>query len=154
MNFVKRIMKYIVMLFGFVVIAGVGKLISAALNDRMNMPASQADNVQEVIFETASAMNLKTPIMVDADTRLDSVAPMTKGLVYHFTMVSANKSELNMNFVNTEFSASVKNKACMIPELAIFFDNGVSVSYVYNDKSGIRINVIEVTNEYCTSIRS
>lgn len=154
MNFVKKIIKYALMLVALIFIAGTGKLIAAFLNDQLNTPSNKIDNIQKVIRETAEAVNQKTPITVDKDTRLDSVAALTRNLVYYYTITTSNKSDLDMNFVNNQFSNSVKNKACTTPELEIFFKNGASVSYVYNDKSGIRITDIKVTNEYCRTIDS
>ncbi len=108
--------------------------------------------IQNTLEKTAKALNKKTPIDIDSETRLDTAQAFTNNLTYFFTMKTLAKSEINSEYLNNTFVPNVKNRACTTPELDIFFKNKASISYVYNDKNGLRIIKIKVTPEDCKTI--
>lgn len=144
-----KILKCVVVLFVIVFIVGLGELLSVYFVDVVGVPKLKDSNIQEAISEAADAVNKKSPMMVDNATRLEGAIAKPNALTYKYKIVSLYRSDLDMDTVNGEFAESVRNRACATSELDVFFDNGVSISYAYKDKSGAVIADIVVTGEDC-----
>jgi hypothetical protein len=125
--------------------AGMGAVIGSAVVNHSFAP-NRATTFDQVLMQTASTLNQSLPMMVDAETRLDNVAPGPgKNMVYRYTMINYSK---DANFSPTEFAAAlrpvIRNQYLTSEGLKSFRDGGVTMHYHYSDKDGVYLAEITV----------
>lgn len=103
-------------------------------------------SIEEQMKEAAVEINNISPKMVDEYSRLDSASTADKTFKYHYTLMMT-KEEVNVDvlkkFLRPEIIENVKNS----PELKIFRENKITMSYNYYDKNGEFVTKIDVTPE-------
>ena len=105
-------------------------------------------SIEEQMKDAAVEINNISPKMVDEYSRLDSATTIAdKTFQYHYTILKMTKEEINIDvltkFIRPEVIENVRNS----PELKIFRDNKITMSYNYYDKNGEFITSIDVTPE-------
>lgn len=96
-----------------------------------------------------SGFNATLPVMVDADTRLDSTWGYGDALRYNYTLVNHTLADLNVKLFNETMGPVIKNSVCSSPDMEVFIDNGVTVSYIYRDSEGREAGRFVVTPADC-----
>ena len=103
--------------------------------------------IEEQMKDAAVEINNISPKMVDEYSRLDSASTTGKTFKYHYTLMNMTKEEVNVDvltkFLRPEIIENVKNS----PELKIFRDHKITMSYDYYDKNGEFVTNIDVTPE-------
>lgn len=104
--------------------------------------------IEEQMKDAAVEINNISPKMVDEYSRLDSATTIAdKTFLYHYTILKMTKEEINIDvltkFIRPEVIENVRNS----PELKIFRDNKITMSYNYYDKNGEFVTNIDVTPE-------
>lgn len=88
-----------------------------------------------VLQLTALTVNKKCPMMVDGETRLDSVQAIgNKTLQYHYTLVNYSVEELDREKLRTTMQVHILNEIKTKPEMKVFREKGVQLVYFYKDK--------------------
>jgi hypothetical protein len=83
------------------------------------------------------SMNASCPYMLDSETRLDNLMAFEpKTIQYNGTLVNYSKSDLNVNVLKANLEPTLVNKVRTTPELGIFREYKVTISYYYYDKYG------------------
>jgi len=104
------------------------------------------NSIEEKLVQTSKNMNARLPLNVDSDTRWDTTVPGPgKCLTYCYTFINVSKSEINP----AEVTAKIKPKLMLYyrtnPEMKLFRDNRVTVRYLYKDKMGEMVTLIEAS---------
>jgi uncharacterized RDD family membrane protein YckC len=106
--------------------------------------------ITESLQITARGMNLSLPMMLDADTRLDSVmGGPSKQLTYLYTLVNVSSQNVLWADIAARLAPQVRQGVCSDKEMAVFFENGVRVVYKYRDKNGLILGEIVVAPSDC-----
>ncbi len=105
-------------------------------------------SVEKIIEEMSVKLNAQLPMMVDGETRLDSVTPgESKSFTYNYTLVKAEVEKLNPGEMRVLLKPMVKNKIASITELRALLDDGVTITYTYNDRNGRLVTSFDLTAE-------
>ncbi len=93
--------------------------------------------VDDLLTQATAEINKRLPMMIDAETRCDSVAiGAYKTIVYHYTIVKRSKGQFNSNqLANWVRPILIKNYNTM-SEMQTLRENGVILQYHYYDKNG------------------
>ena len=119
------------------VLSGCASTASVDPNDPLNLAAETSD------------FNATLPVMIDADTRLDSTWGYGDALRYNYTLVNHTLADLNVKLFNETMAPVIKNSVCSSPDMEIFMDNGVTVTYIYRDNEGSEAGRFVVTPADC-----
>lgn len=88
-----------------------------------------------VLQLTALTVNKKCPMMVDEETRLDSVEAIgNKTLQYHYTLVNYSVKELDLEKLKATMQPYILKEIKTKPEMKVFREKGVKLAYFYKDK--------------------
>ena len=107
------------------------------------------DNLQSLLRKAENQIKGHLPIMVDADTRLDSVRVIKGMFQYQYTLVNYAFEELDAAALRSALMPFVKNQACTLPNLKPLINNGATISFMYNDKNGVKVTEINVASDQC-----
>lgn len=97
--------------------------------------------------QLADKMNQQTPMQVDADTRLDSVATGKANIDYYYTLIHNEKSTINTALFKEQLMPNLVERVKFSPDLANFRKHNITMGYHYYDANGEYINAILVTPE-------
>ena len=100
----------------------------------------------EVMIEAANGLNESCPIMVDSETRLDNAVVLPGNIFqYNYTLVNSEKYEVNIPEMENYLEPLLVNNVKTNPDLKIYRDNNVTMTYYYKDRFGESLMKISVT---------
>lgn len=108
--------------------------------------SAMADLAAE-LQQAADAVNQQTPMMLDAETRLDKASTGNKQFKYHYSLINYTAAELDSEKFKAALRPTLIQTSCT--QLKPFFDRGVSVVYMYNDKNGKNVASLTLTGKDC-----
>jgi hypothetical protein len=132
--------------------SGKEQRLEKALNEEMSEIDYKQNNnetIESLLLETAYKLNEQTPMMVDAETRLDLITSIGKLMQYKYTMINSDKNNINSNQFQNEMRAMLTNNQCANKDILLFLNNGVSYQYTHFDKNGLLISVIKISIDNC-----
>lgn len=92
------------------------------------------------IRDIANDTNRNLPIMVDSETRFDSVSPESgKVYQYNFTLINVEKRNFNAASFSEKQKSTILSGIKNMKDKSgfkFFVENNVTFSYNYNDKNG------------------
>lgn len=143
----------------FAGIGGVAVLIAATVAGRYigkagvesYLDSQHAENVDAALMKAASDMNAGLPMMVDAETRLDSTMGIDRRFRYNYTLINYAADELDANAIRENMTPSLNNTVCSTGDMKYFVDNEVPVTYAYYGKEGTEILAITVETANCVA---
>ena len=100
----------------------------------------------------ADMMNKGLPVMVDNETRLDSVKIQKKDLYFNYTLVNWIKSDIDLEQLNSTMREKIKMNACETSDTRSLLEEGRSLFYVYKDKESTPVAEFMVILNDCTTI--
>lgn len=109
----------------------------------------KAENIDAALMKAASDMNAGLPMMVDAETRLDSTMGIDRRFRYNYTLINYAADELDANAIRDSMAPSLNNTVCSTGDMKYFVDNQVPVTYAYYGKNGTEILTITVDTANC-----
>lgn len=111
--------------------------------------------IMSALLEAANQENLKAPLYIDQDTRLDrvSVAP-NKKITYHHTLRNYRKSELELTKPDLEQVArnNIIPSVCYDESMKKGLAMGVIYSYAYSSADGLDLFRVTINTEVCEDI--
>jgi hypothetical protein len=126
----------------------IGKLVGKASVE--NYYAGKNDGaIDEALQKAAGQMSAKLPMMVDSDTRWDSIMGINKTLRHNYTLVNYSASAVSADDIKNGFGKILVNRVCTSEEMQVFVKNGVTVSYAYYGNEGKQIIVISIAPSQC-----
>ena len=132
-----------------IVFAGeIGKLVGKFTADRFYTGKKETE-LNSVLMQTASQLNQNLPIMVDAETRLDSTVGINREFRYNYTMINYSAEEIETEAFTDAMQPRLINAVCTTKEMEVFVKNNIPVSYVYHGKNGKQFMTITVNLSQC-----
>lgn len=117
------------------IIAGVigGVVGYLVVSHWFNPPA----HFDRVLVQTASEMNKTLPMMVDSETRLDTIMPGPGNrLTYLYTLVKQDKGALDSSVFQNKLRPQIVANYKTSGQMKSFRDANVEMHYQYKDKNG------------------
>lgn len=105
-------------------------------------------SLDEQLKRSANILNAACPVLVDEETRLDSVTVLPGNVFqYNYTLVHLEQAAVNVENIQQEMQPYLTNMVKTNPELKIFRKNNTTMNYYYRDKNGVFLFKIAVTPE-------
>ncbi|MBQ4848273.1 hypothetical protein [Pseudoalteromonas sp. MMG005] len=100
----------------------------------------------------ANQINSSLPMMIDAETRIDSTFAFMNTFTYNYTIVTSSVNEINVQAFRDLMTKKIFNTVCTKPDMASFVQNNTEVNYAYVDSEGKHITKISVDTRQCEKI--
>ncbi|EOE6055771.1 hypothetical protein ACKJ8N_003579 [Vibrio cholerae] len=112
--------------------------------------AGKQEKIIEALSKAAQKINATTPIMVDAETRLDK-ASLGGGvkLVYHYTLINVVPQDVDESWVETTLRDSVLPSVCSNEQMISSIKLGVNFEYAYSGKNGVYLGSFTANRDSC-----
>jgi hypothetical protein len=115
---------------------GLGNVFGALVGRSGELGQDDSD-VDEALIKISAQMNRKTPMSVDARTRLDRVsAEPGKHLTYHYTLLDMRSDQISAADFRARMTGPMKERLCSASSMRGFLKSGVSIGYVYQGSDG------------------
>lgn len=101
------------------------------------------------LTKTAAMLNKNGPVMLDEETRLDSVTTFSSYIIYNNTMINYSVEQLDISQFTTLLQDIVIKPLCSNKDLKAFKEYGVTMVYRYLDKSGNFISELSKDMSSC-----
>nr|WP_136250807.1 hypothetical protein [Ningiella ruwaisensis] len=102
------------------------------------IPAQAKSNrlISSGLTDLVNELNKQTPLKVDSDTRLDSVATFANYMIYNNTLTDFDAEEVNPQLVAQHFEENVISQLCAMENFRPFIELELVMVYRYTDKNG------------------
>lgn len=130
----------------FVLIAASAVLVVVSTIVKKTMAGG--DSVEMDLQKTAQRVSEEGPRLIGNGVRLDSAAAGPgRTIRFTHTNVEALLADVDINAFNTKYAATIRAQVCSAtpPVLA----KGVTMTYLYKDRTGVPIGSFDVTEEHC-----
>ncbi len=119
--------KYILFLFIFI------PSTLYALNKEGNFESkAELDNfISTTLKKMAKEINSQTPIMIDADTQMNSVLVLDKTMNITMRLINLSSTNADINYINKYIWNNVNDLACKSEATRHLIDYGVTYVYIY-----------------------
>lgn len=141
----------IAVLIAAVIGGGIGKMIGkAAMTPAIPSPEQIEEKLIEGFTTAARQYNTKLPMMVDNDTRLDSVTVGPGPRVnYHYTFPNYTSKDIEPNWLRENLLPEVKNKVCASKDMRLSLELGGIYVFSYAGSDGIGMDKFEFDRNDC-----
>lgn len=103
-------------------------------------------STEERLVQTSKELNARLPLNVDSDTRWDTTVPGPgKCLTYCYTLINLSKSEIDPGEVAAKMKPKLLVNYRTSPGMKLFRDNRVTLRFVFKDKVGESVTMIQVS---------
>ena len=128
-----------------VVVSAVGMI---AGNLGYDYISSRFNSIDKQLMRIAGEMNESLPMMLDSDTRINSVIAGTgKTMKYNMTLVNYAESELVIDELKEALAPTILNVIKTSPSIQPLRDEKVTFAYVYYDNEGVFLFELEFGHE-------
>lgn len=134
---------------GFAVTLAVAVSQSDWLRQALGLSVSEAYGGK--LTAAAEEFNARLPMMVSADTRLDSTAAVGEEFHYNYTLVSQVRADLDPEQLASALRPTLARSVCSNAEMRVFMSPGVDLVYNYAAKDGTHVVSIRIERGACTS---
>jgi len=148
MKTIGKILGGIALLLVIAFAGSIGKIIGKSTSERF-FEGKKEGTIDAVLIQIASEINKKLPMMVDANTRLDSTVGINRTVRYNYTLVKYTAEELDATALEQAMRPKLINNVCTTKEMEFFVKNNITVSYAYFGKNGKQVTVITVPASSC-----
>jgi hypothetical protein len=125
-------------------IAGIILGIGVAIAVKMLVFKTPSHEAQ--LQQAASNLNKSCPMMIDPETRLDTVTiPEVRTFQYNYTLVNMEKASIDMEDLKNFLTPTIVENVKTSPQLQLFREQNTTLSYRYNDRDGAYLFDIVVT---------
>lgn len=128
-------------------------VIDASNARRTTVPSNSSSEWEKSLPAIASEANKGLPTTVDRDTVLHttSAGPGNR-FKYHYVLVNFDADTLSVESV-AAFSKIVTNRVCTNNDLKVFLENGTTITFSYQNKSGVLLTDIDVAPADCKAVQ-
>jgi hypothetical protein len=104
------------------------------------------NSLENKLKEAAIELNKSCPMMVDSETRFDSAMTVSSSeFQYNYTLVNLKPDDIDPEQLIEVLKPLLVNNIAINPDLNMFRDNDVTLTYLYKDMNGDFFAKIPVT---------
>jgi hypothetical protein len=106
--------------------------------------------IDDVLAKLSAQMNENLPMVVDNETRLDSVSAVPgRHFIYHYTLLTLSRADVDPDDFHKTIKPRLKSRLCGSAEMQNFLKNGVTISYLYKSKDGQPVGGAKLAPSEC-----
>jgi len=105
--------------------------------------------ISKILTQTAKVITEKLPMIIDGDTRLDSVATVGNQFIYTNTLTKYIAEQMDAEQLDIVIQENVIDTICPNKDMKGFIDLGVVMVYRYLGKSGVFITELSLDTKTC-----
>ncbi len=109
----------------------------------------ETQDINSLLLAIANETNKDLPVMVDAETRLDSTLGASGEFAYKYTLVNLAFEEIDQDYFYETMQPILINSVCSTEEMGFFVEQAIPVKYLYYGKNGKQISSILITPDQC-----
>lgn len=149
----KKIMLIVACILAFLILIWftyflVNKFVGSTNKIDYNSLASNPSNSGSAIEQTAQQINQQCPVMLDAETRLDSATTDSDKILRCFsTMINMNEGDVDVESFKEKIYANVLSLIRTSPQLKGIREESGTIEYEYRYKNGRQICIITISPE-------
>lgn len=129
-------------MIGSVVGAVAGVLIAVVIQQQF----FKVPSFDKMLMKVASELNESCPMMVDGETRLDNAITLPEKIFqYNYTLVNLPIDSIDIQGFVDYMRPQILNNVKTNPDLKLFRENEVTMSYYYKDSKGTFVSKIIIT---------
>ncbi|MBU0769347.1 MAG: hypothetical protein KJ687_09680 [Proteobacteria bacterium] len=124
-------------------------LVMVIMAGIVNAGQSSRSKFIEALPVMASEMNKKLPMMIDKETRLDSVGADGATMVFVYTLINRRAEEVTQDFKYFLHNQAVNGYCTAMGEPKAFRDNNITIKIHYRGIDGKFITVVSMNTSNC-----
>jgi len=105
--------------------------------------------LSNILTQTAKVVTEKLPMIIDSDTRLDSVATVGNQFIYTNTLTQYIAEQMDAEQLDIVIQENVIDTICLNKDMKGFIDLGVVLIYRYLGKEGKFITELSLDTSTC-----
>jgi hypothetical protein len=106
----------------------------------------KAPGLDQKLMQTASEINKKCPFMIDSETRIDSTVALPDSCFeYNYTLVNLERDTIDAEAFARYMKPILANHIKTNPNMKMFREHQLTLSYTYKDRNGVFITKITIT---------
>ena len=148
MKTIAKVLGIITILVVVIFAGSIGEIIGKLTSERF-LEGKKEGAINAALVNVADNMNKRTPIMINSNTRFDTVLVVNQELWYKYTLVNNKAEEIKVSEFDQITRPNLINHVCT--SMKFFVDNNISVSYLYYGKNGKKITSIKIPASSCRS---
>jgi hypothetical protein len=124
----------------------IGIILGIAVAIAVKILVFKTPSHEAQLQQAASNLNKSCPMMIDPETRLDTVTiPAVRVFQYNYTLVNMKKASVDMEDLKNFLTPTIVENVKTSPQLQLFREQNTTLSYRYNDLDGVFLFDIVVT---------
>ncbi|MCL2097542.1 MAG: zinc ribbon domain-containing protein [Bacteroidales bacterium] len=129
----------------------VGAVVMISISTIFQKWIFSAPTIDKVLIKAADELNKMCPIMADSETRCDNaIALPNKRFLYNYTLINFEKGMIDTLEAKKLLAPNMINSIRTLPDMKLFRDKKITITYSYKDKNGNYMFSIVVTPEQYT----
>ena len=96
----------------------------------------QQDLIAEELVQFTNKYNQQLPMLIDAETSMDTITSYGRKITYLFSLVNYNAAEIDSDFVKEYMKPRMINRVCTHEDTIFFRQNDIVCVYEYQGKNG------------------
>ncbi len=113
------------------------------------LPAAE---FEKALKDSIRDVNSRLPRMLDNDIRWEKVSGGNRRLRYHYTLVNYDAAQVDAALLKKRQAPRELASSCS-PNMALYIENDVTLSYEYRGRDGREVMTITVTPAMCRQAR-
>lgn len=110
---------------------------------------SKNNDLPQLLTNAKNQIKGHLPLMLDEETRLDSVNIDGDTFYYVYTLVTVSPGEFTSSSLTEILKPTNLNSTCSMPNLKPLIEAGATFGYTYKDKSGEEITTMKFNKGHC-----
>ncbi|GAD90716.1 hypothetical protein VHA01S_054_00100 [Vibrio halioticoli NBRC 102217] len=129
---------------------GIGKVIGKLETDNF-FDGEHDAQIESGLKQISEEVNKQLPMMIDAETRLDTTFAIKRKVVYKYTLVKYEAKDIDSSIFQNNMWPQLINNYCTSKEMSFFVKNNIEATYSYYGKNGKQLSNIKIDNSQCKS---
>jgi len=109
----------------------------------------QPISIEARLIEDAEQKNKELPVMIDKNTRFESIYATGKVMNYKYVLVNVEANQVDKAILHNSIKETLISKMCSNETAKYFFDFGVSSLFHYYGNDGSLITLVDFTKNDC-----
>ncbi|KAF3977664.1 MAG: hypothetical protein HFP77_05975 [Methylococcales symbiont of Iophon sp. n. MRB-2018] len=105
--------------------------------------------INKMLVKISNDLNSTLPKMIDSEIQLTSTWTLNKTLIYRGEFINYAADKITASTLREEMTPRLVNTFCTSPELKIYRDNDIKLSYIYFGKNSKHIVSIDISKKQC-----
>lgn len=134
----------------FYLFLGIGLIVVGGNMSLNFFTKEKPPTVEAQLLESAKEKNKNLPVMINAETRADSVSVAGRIVSLNFTLIDYLIDPLTKDKVKETLTSQIMSIQCGSEKMKKHYEHGISYHYNYYGKEGGLLTTIIISTETCS----